>query len=185
MSAKTHRQHAADLDAEAQHVDFFREGAGIPSRTVLIDREALGDARFDESLPVREDPELWTRLLAKCDAERVDEALAIKHRRDDSITSDPEQNLEAELQEIDQLCTRFPELEAHRDRREMAARFRYGRHLLRAGDADARRALRRVLREYPNLADYRVWACYVCAWLPGRLSRYAFGALERLQEVAK
>lgn len=185
MSTRTHRQHAVDLESGAEHVAFFREGAGIPSRTVLIDRDALGDARFDESLPVREDPELWTRLLAECDAERVDEALAIKRRRGDSITGDPERNLRAELQEIDQLCERYPELEAHRQRREMAARFRYGRQLLRAGDGEARPALGRVLREYPNLADYRVWACYVCAWLPGRLSRWAFGALERLQEVVK
>jgi hypothetical protein len=181
----THRQHAIDLEGDAPHAEYFAAGSGIPSRTVLVERDVLGAAPFDESLPVREDPELWTRLLAECDAERVPQPLAVKRRRGDSITGDPERNYRAELQEIRQLCAEFPELQPYRERREMEAEFRYGRQLLKHGDGEARRVLARTLAEYPNLADYRVWATYVCAWLPGRLSRWAYRGLERLQEVVK
>jgi hypothetical protein len=40
-----------------------------------------------------------------------------------------------------------------------------------------------VLRRYPDLRDYRVWATYLCGRLPAGLSNLAYGALERTQEV--
>lgn len=181
----SHRQHAIDLDDDAPHIQYFESGAGIPSRTVLCRRDALPEAPFDENLPVREDPELWTRLLADVEAERIPEALATKRRRPDSITGDPERNFRAELQEIEQLCQRFPELETHRAAREMEAHFRYGRQLLKAGDPLAADVLEAALRQYPDLRDYRVWATYLCARLPAGLSNLAYGALERVQEVLK
>lgn len=179
-------QHAIDLDSDDQHAAFFKHGAGIGSRTVLVDADALETERFDEDQPLREDPELWTRLLAECEAERIPEPLAVKRRREDSITGDPDAAYRAEQREIAVLCERFPELEQYRDAREFEAEFRYGRALLRQGDtAAARHTFADLLSAYPDLRDYRVWACYVTSWLPGAVGRRAYGLLERAQEVLK
>lgn len=181
------RQHAIDFDDDGeQHVEYFKKGQGIGSRTVMVRRDALEDAQFDEAQPLREDPELWTRLLADVEAERIPEALAIKRRRDDSISGDPKAMYSAELREIEVLCEEFPELEAHRDEREFETTFRYGRGLLQRGEAsEAADVLADLLSDHRELADHRVWACYAVALLPFGLWRPAYRVLERSQEVLK
>lgn len=181
------RQHAIDLDgADDQHVEYFEKGHGIGSRTVMIRRDAIDDAPFDENQPLREDPECWTRLLADVEAKRVPEPLAIKRRRSDSISRDPEAMYHAELREINVLCKQFPELERYRDRREFEAMFRYGRGLLQAGDSTAATdVFTDLATEYREHCDYRVYATLAVSLLPFGLSKPAFHLLERAQEVLK
>lgn len=180
------REHAIELSGDDPHIEYFQTGSGIGSRTVMVRRDALEDEPFDEGQPLREDPELWTRLLADIDAERIPEPLAVKRRRSDSISSDPDAMYEAEMREIDVLCERFPELEQYREQREFEATFRYGRELLRAGDIyEASDIFADLLNEHPDFRDYRIWACYAASFLPFGLSRSAYRVLQRAQEAVK
>lgn len=181
----THRQHAIDLDESNAQIEYFRRGDGIGSRTVLLDADACPEQPFDETLWMREDPELWTRLLGDLDVAKVDDALAVKQRRDDSLTSDIDRIYEAEQREIDLLCEKVPELNAHREAREYDCEISHGRRLLRDGQTNrAAKVLLAAGREYPEHRDYRLAAMLACAGLPvgGSL---AFRGLERLQEVLR
>lgn len=181
------RQRAIELDGrDAQHVEYFKKGHGIGSRTVMVRREAIEDEPFDEEQDLREDPELWTRVLADVEAKRIPEPLAIKRRRSDSISDDPESMYEAELREIDVLCEEFPELERHRDHRVFEATFRYGRGLLQAGESKAAAdVFSDLIIEDSEYCDYRVYATFAVSLLPFGLSEPAFRVLEHAQEVLK
>lgn len=177
-------QHSFDPDeADEPYVDYFQRGDGIPSRTVLARAEVFDGKRFDEDLKLREDPHLWTRLLRDHDATRVPEALATKRRRDDSITSDPEEVYRFELEEIDRLCEEYSELRPFRDQREAQATFRYGRQMLQRGNCgNARTAFHTVRRQ--GCADARLWACLLISYLPLGTPT-AFELLGRLNELRK
>lgn len=182
------RQHATDSDDAG---DYFRRGQGIGSRTVAVRTDALGSEPFDEELPAREDPHLWTRLLHECDGIHIDEPLATKRRRDDSLTSDPKRVLDAERAAIADLCERYPEFREFRDERQAEAWFRYARALLRDGEAGHANAVATALlraARYPQWdvdRDYRMWACWAVSKLPERVAPRVWELLERAQEVLK
>lgn len=174
-----HREAATDLEGDAPHIDYFRAGEGIPSRTVLIDAEALPDDPFDEDLSVREDPHLWTRLLGDVEAERVAEPTAVKRRRPESLTSDATEVYEAELQEITDLAARDDDLAAVREQRRARTEYRHGRRLLQRGDrAGARPHLVDAARR--GLVDARLVVLLVVSLLPAGSQR-VLSLLERLQ----
>jgi glycosyltransferase involved in cell wall biosynthesis len=145
----THYQPAMPVeDADTHYLRYFARGDGVPSRTVAVRGECLGDERFDESLVAREDPHLWTRLFERCTPAHIDRALAYKRRREESLTADPEMMYQSELAEIADLCSRVPALEDHRAGRERRARRRYGRGLLHAGRRrEAREQFTTICRE--------------------------------------
>lgn len=116
-------------DPETHHVRHFRAG-GVGSRSVLARRDCLEAERFEESLTVREDPHLWTRLFAEFRPARVDRPLSFKRRRADSLTADREEGLRLQLREIELLVDRYPELEPYRRERERRARTLYAKTLL-------------------------------------------------------
>lgn len=174
-------QSAASLDDDLPNVDYFRSGDGIPSRTVLVDADLVQGEQFDEDLDVREDPHLWSRLLETANAERIDEATAVKRRRSDSLTGDAETMYQAEQAEIDKLVARDDEYEAVEEERRARCEYRHGRRLLRRGDhARARRHLWSAYRR--GLADTRLYALLAVSVLPTGHDR-ALSTLERLQEV--
>jgi hypothetical protein len=176
----TIRQHATDSDSAT---DYFRTGQGIPCRTVAVRRDALEADPFDEALPAREDPHLWTRLLRECDGVHIDAPLATKRRRPDSLTADSAAVRDAELAAIEDLCARYPDLRPYRAEREAEARFRAARSFLRRGDtAAARRECRQVDRAH---RDYRMWACLGVSLLPEVVAPRIWGLLEAAQEVVK
>lgn len=183
----SHRQHAIEFETDKPHVEYFEYGVGIPSRTVMLSRDAAKSEAFDETLPVREDPELWTRLLADddIDATYIDEALATKRRRPDSITNDPKRNFDAEMQEIRQLCRAYPELHRKRDTREFEAHFRFGRQLFQHQDPTARWVLANTALKWPGLIDLRLLAMVACTVLPSPVWPRAYDYLERCREVVK
>lgn len=118
------------VDPERHHIDFFREG-GVGSRSVLVRSELLDRERFDERFVVREDPHLWTRLFAETDRiARVGDALSVKRRRPDSLTSDPHRVYRMRRLEIADLCQRYPELRPYRGERLRRARTVYAKHWL-------------------------------------------------------
>lgn len=171
-------QSSIDFD-ENPSVEFFRSGHGIPLRTVLVRSEHLRDGPFDESLRAREDPHLWTRILRHADPKGIDEALATKRKRDDSLTTDIQLVYEEEIKEIEDLTSRFDEYRQFEDERLYEANFRRARKELSIGNRrTARKYLRRAV-EYGE-PDARHVACTVVAMLPFG-NRTALNGLQKVQ----
>ncbi len=60
------------------HVSYFREVNDIGSRTVMCRKECLDNELFWEELQLREDPNLWVRILSDFKPTRVNIPLAVK-----------------------------------------------------------------------------------------------------------
>lgn len=181
-----HRQSAFRMSPEQEpHVGFFKKGQGIGSRTVLVDAHLLDGNRFDTDLPGREDPHLWTRLLAEADRPyHICHPTATKLRRSDSLTQDSNVMYQAELAEIESLCGMYPEFEEYRKERQAEARFRHARRLLRDRELGlASEHLAQLIES--GHRDYRILACYALSLLPARVVSPTFGVLERAQEGVK
>jgi glycosyltransferase involved in cell wall biosynthesis len=118
-------------NTDSSHIEYFTKGHGIPHITVVGRRRIFKQEQFDESLIVREDPHLWVRLLKRHHASRINQPLAYKRRRPESVTGNPDIVYQSELHEISSLCNRFPELEAYRARRTQWAEYRYAKGLMR------------------------------------------------------
>lgn len=157
-------------DPDAHHVTYFRSG-GVGSRSVLVRSACLRAERFDESLTMREDPHLWTRLFAEFRPARIDRPLTFKRRRTDSLTADREEAFRMELREIELLVERFPELASYRGERERRALTRYARALVaeEGRPAVARDVLARRLVAYRPTA--RSLFLFLVTLLPGRSDR--------------
>ncbi|EMA37966.1 glycosyltransferase family 2 protein [Halococcus hamelinensis] len=164
---------------ETHHVDFLYEG-GVPMPTVVARRECFAAERFDESLPAVEDRHLWARLFARYRPARVAEPLACYAVREDSMSSDAETMYDSELAVVADLCDRLPGLDSHRAALERKAEYKYGKRLLRVGDAGAARApLRAALSG--ERSDPRLLVLLAVAYLPFG-HRRVLQLLERLQE---
>lgn len=103
------------------HIQFFRSGLEIPSRTVVACDYVFDDWTFNEELPAREDPNLWTKLLSKYEFKYISEATGVKRFRQGSLTSDPVRHSQAMLDSLDDLVNNFPELKEY----EQEVRLRY------------------------------------------------------------
>lgn len=147
------------------HIKFFRRGDGIPNLTVALRRSCFEKERFWEELQTREDPHLWVRILKKCEVGRIPEPLAYKHRRSDSLTSDPDMMYENEKKSIEDLVERFEELEEYKGERLRNARYRYGKQLFHAKRmAEARREFFSLL--IGGFIDYRVVFMFLITLFP-------------------
>lgn len=153
-------------DPETHHVDYFRNGGGVGSRTVLARAEAFERERFDDRFGPREDPHLWTRLFAAFRPARVPEALSYKRADSASVSADVDRACRMERLEVADLVARFPELEPYRAARDRKRRLRYAKRLLSEDDrgADARRVLAGLVRG--GHLTPRVAALLVLALLP-------------------
>lgn len=153
-------------DPERHHVDFFRNGGGVGSRSVLARAECFERERFDERFAVREDPHLWTRLFAAFTPSRIAEPLTCKRDGTDTLSSDVDRAVRMERLEIADLCTRYPELRPYREQRERQLRYRYAKRLLTVDGraAEARRVLRGLRAD--GESGLRLWSLLACATLP-------------------
>lgn len=162
------RQHQTGItfpDDEPPHEYYFRKGTGIGSRTVVVRHECVAETRFDEGLAAREDPHLWTRILRDYEPVKIDEPLAIKHSRPDSLTADLELVWKNERQSIKKLADTFNELEQYRDDRLIEADYRYAKRLLQNGrNRRARKILTRLQDSEDN--DPRILALLAISYLP-------------------
>ena len=166
---------------ESHYIDFFRTGHGVPHLTVIGRTECFETESFDEKLDVREDPHLWVRLFKHHSVAKIDEPLAYKRTRDNSVTSNPELMYENECREINMLCDTFPELREYREERERMAIYRYGKQLFHAGrTGEARRVFLGLLRK--GMIDHRVLALLGASLLPVK-NEGAFRLLQKTQEV--
>jgi len=179
---KIHKESSIDLPYKNPHEKYFANGSGIPSRTVLVDSDLFNENKFDESMMVREDPELWTRLLAQTEAlTRIPVPLATKYRRTDSITDDANRVFEYEKMEIEKLCNRFPALNQYRAQRLAEAKFRYGRAQLRNGNMkEAKEILWDLFPQ--QWTDYRILACLGVSMLPAGMAKKSLKKLEMYQQ---
>lgn len=165
------------------HVEYFRQGHGVPHLTVLGRMDCFQTEQFDERLEVREDPHLWVRLFEQYEIATEDKALAYKRRREDSATGDPEMLYENELLEIKLLCDEFPELSRYRSEREWMAKYRYGKHLLRTGRTSRSQSVFfDLLRD--GMVETRVIGLLLASLLPWG-NRTAFQWLETAAERRK
>lgn len=181
-STALRRESATELPSTDPHVAYFRRGQGIGSRTVAVTRELISDHRFEPNLDTREDPHLWTRLLAESPrVERIGEALAVKEKRDDSATADPAAVHADELAEISSLVSTLSELEAHEPERLFNAKLRYGRGRLGSDNRTARRVLVDAVRSSPAHADARTAAALVAAVFPGPLAGTVYRSMQRIE----
>lgn len=152
-------------DDVAAHEYYFKKGTGIGSRTVVVRRECLLNHQFDEELSAREDPHLWTRILANYDPIKIQEPLAVKNSRSDSLTADLEMVWQSERASVIDLANKFDELNKYRDERLMEADYRYAKRLLKRGqNVEARQILTQICRD--NGADIRILALGMITYLP-------------------
>lgn len=123
------------------HVSYFREVNGIGSRTVMCRKECLDNELFWEELQLREDPNLWVRILSDFKSTRVNIPLAVKFYRDGSITNDQELMYSSRIESIQMLVDRYPELAPYENRRISEAKIKYGGYLVKKGDRSKARKL--------------------------------------------
>ena len=168
-------------DHKPPHVAYFARGGGIGSRTVLFRRECFEVERFWEALEGHEDPNLWVRLLAEFRATKVEAPLAVKHRRDDSLSSDMVMMGRNEQQSIAMLIDRYPELEPYASERRRRAMYTCAKGHLSDGNAKAARKCLRTVghRDVAGRVDVRVPILLLVSVLPFGCDR----AFERLRRV--
>lgn len=162
------------------HVDFFRYG-GIPCPTVVVTRDCLNEARFDETLTAVEDRHMWVRLLAceDCEPERIAEPLAVYHQRDDSMSSDVENMYQNEKRVILDLVETFDELSQYRSEALARADYKRGKRYLRTNRREkARQALWKSIDD--ELGDRRAYLLLALTYLPLPTGR-SLATLERVQ----
>lgn len=130
-------------DPECHHLDYFPNGGGVGSRSVLADVDVFEAERFDERLGPREDPHLWTRVFARFRPAHVPEALSYKRAGSAAVSADVDRAHRMERREVADLLERFPELAPYRAERERQMGLRYAKRLLSEDGraADARRVL--------------------------------------------
>lgn len=155
-------------DPKRHHVDYFRNGGGVGSRSVLADAGVFASERFDERLGPREDPHLWTRLFARFRPAHVRRPLSVKRADSAGVSADVDRAYRMERHEVADLVERLPELAPYRAERERRMRVRYAKRLLsedgRAGDA--RRVLLALVRE--GHVGRRVAVLLALSLLPAR-----------------
>jgi len=131
-----HRHYLSTLsvhDPQNHYVRYFRRG-GIPCCTVAISRDCLKGRRFDTGFLTVEDRHLWVRLLRTCSVQRIPKALTVYRRRANSATSNVNKLFEDEMNVIDDLTRRYPELEPFRNEVEAIAEYKRGKRLLRQNE---------------------------------------------------
>lgn len=180
-NANITRLSALPVDDPATHyIDFFCVGHGIPHLTVAGWRDCFVRMRFSEELPAREDPHLWVRLFREYDPRYIPQALAYKRRRDDSLTSDPNEMFSYELKEVNDLVSRFEELEPYRETRVKWAEYRFGKGLLRQGEnLNAVRVFLSVIKK--GFWKPRIFALLFISLLPSK-NHHVYQQLEKVQE---
>ena len=162
------RQHRTGItfpDDESPHEYYFRKKTGIGSRTVVVHYECVAETRFDEELGAREDAHLWTRILRDHEPVKIDEPLAIKHLRPDSLTADLELVWKSEQQSIKKLTDAFNELKQYREDRLMEADYRYAKRLLQNGRNRRARQILTQLQDSED-SDPRILALLAVSYLP-------------------
>lgn len=104
-------------------------------------KECLDNELFWEELQLREDPNLWVRILSDFKPTRVNIPLAVKFYRDGSITNDQELMYSSRIESIQMLVDRYPELAPYENRRISEAKIEYGGYLVKKGDRSKARKL--------------------------------------------
>lgn len=82
-----------------------------PTSTVMIRRDVLNEvSRFDESLPSRQDYDLWIRITENYEIEYVDEILVEKNEQKESISKDFDSRIRGDLKVFEKVKDRTSEL---------------------------------------------------------------------------
>lgn len=154
-------------DPETHYIKHFRHG-GVGSRSVLVRTECLENNRFDESLTMREDPHLWTRLFAEYQPARIDTPLSYKRKRENSLTENRDEAFKNQLREISDLVDRYPELRKFEKKRVNKARQLYAKTLIEQGDQNkkARIQLKKSIR--PGNITVKALVLLLITYLPIR-----------------
>lgn len=165
-------------DPDRHYLEFLYEG-GVPILTVIASRECLDAERFNEELPAVEDRNLLVRLFERYTPAKVAEPLAYYRQRQTSMSSDAETMYEAELASLRHLADTLPVVADRLDELEALAEYKYGKRLLRGGEAArARRHLLEAVRA--GHRDLRTVLLLAISFLPFG-HRSALWGVERIQ----
>jgi len=147
-------------DDDVLHRFFVHGGPIIPS-TTLINRDCFHTVgRFDSSLLRGQDTDMWLRISGEYPIHHINEPLALKRQRGDSLGADVEEKGRYLLRVTDKIADLYPELEPHQDKRDAKIYGGIARHLVVSGERSravkaALRAIRHdptALKQYATLA---------------------------------
>lgn len=143
--------------------DLFRWDYNVIP-TAMVRRESFERAGgFDESVPNRENLDLYARLIQYCDFDGVEEILVTCRDHDGPRFSD---DADQRFRGLEMLLRRYEPLV--RDRRVLhELRYRLGRHLLTRDRVRAGRELRAALALAPAARKPKVFAFWAIATLTG------------------
>ena len=142
-----------------------RNVIGGPSGTLFRTSVFETVGTFDESLPAREDVDMWMRILDRYTMVGIDEVLYERSMHDDQLVDDPEKMLYGHEQIIDRYGESMTD--AHR---MMRHRWAVKDYVKLGRSAEARREYRRALSIDPEERDW-----YYYAWLHLGTPGYAIG----------
>lgn len=149
------------------HVHYFKKGKGIGCRTVIVTSSSLEKEQFWEELYGREDPHLWVRLLAQFDSMKLEEPLALKQSREDSLTSDQIMMAKSEIKSIEDLTGQYPELEKYKVKRLKRAYYKLGYGFFQEGYPwKARRYIRKSGFVPDGIVTYKPIVIYILTFFP-------------------
>lgn len=130
---------------------FVRGGAVLPS-TVMVRRECFADVgTFDDRLAMAEERDMWLRIGAEWQTERIPEPLLRRRERERSLGFDIEERFEYEQLITEKMVSEYPSLEALRDKREAHLLYRRATFRLLHGRSGARRDLLTAIRKDPTM----------------------------------
>ncbi|MBC7234210.1 MAG: glycosyltransferase [Chloroflexi bacterium] len=163
---------------------FIQGGGGIPPSTVMVRREVFDVVGlFNERLRMRQDRELWTRIAAQFAIARLDEALALKTQRPNSLGANAVRGAEYTIASTEELVRQFPELAPLRGKRLARLYLQIGVAQLKRGNRrEARRALWAALRHDPFLAQ--TYPALILSFLPRSLME-RISATKRKRRTAR
>ena len=133
--------------------------------TLLFSSDVGSDRPFEESLDAWEDVFFIVEALLDNDLKHVPEPLAVYRNRFDSLSSDQKQMYSSQVQGLELLATRYPELERDVIRSRADAELRLGVCYLKENEkSTARRHIASSLRQFPF--DFRAPGLYLATILP-------------------
>lgn len=154
---------------QSDREEFIRElflGNFICIQSVLAERTAVGDHRFDESLRINCDHDMWLRLADECGIRYVDELLLEKRYHGDNISSDYERMFKERKYIAGKAVELYPFLESLQSRKLGDAYYMYGKESLANGNTHrARAALLEALRHDPSTVE--TYATLIASLLGG------------------
>jgi len=158
---------------------FIRElflGNFVCIQSVLATRDAIGDHRFDESLQINCDHDMWLRLASECDIRYTDELLLEKRYHGANTSGNYERIFEERKVIAEKAVNLYPFLEPLKGRKLGDAYYIYGKESLANSKAGrARASLLTALKHDP--ANVETYATLLASLLGGSVGGKIVSAL--------